>query len=134
ESKETEEKQEENKDLCKEMKDILSGKVTDVRASKWLKSHPVSLSADGDISLEMEKVLQGQNNPQNQNIKADKVLEINVNHDVYKKLQEAYDKGDDKEQLKLYTDLLYNQAMLIEGFPVKDPVAFTNDISKLIVS
>ena len=134
ENKETEEKQEANKDLFKEMKDILSGKVTDVRASNRLKSHPVSLSADGDISLEMEKVLQAQNTPQSQHVKADKVLEINVNHEVFKKLQEAFGKEGDKEQLKLYTDLLYNQAMLIEGFPIKDPVAFTNDISKLIVS
>lgn len=133
--KETEEKQEENKALFEEMKDILSGKVKDVRASNRLKSHPVSLSADGEISLEMEKVLRSQNNPQNQHIEADKVLEINLDHDVFKKLQEAFDKGDDnKEQLTLYTDLLYNQALLIEGFPVNDPVAFTNDISKLIVS
>ncbi len=68
--------------------------------------------------------------PDNQNIKADKVLEININHDVYSSLKEAYD--NDKEKLKLYTNLLYNQALLIEGLPVEDPVAFTNDMCKVM--
>lgn len=108
----------ENKELFESMKDMLSGKVKDVRASKRLKNHPVCLANEGELSIEMEKVLNAM--PNNQNIKADKVLEININHDVFKSLKEAYE--GDKEKLKLYTDLLYNQALLIEGLAINDPV------------
>lgn len=124
-----EKSQEENKALFAAMKEHLGDKIKDVRASKRLKSHPVCLTADGDISLEMEKVLNAM--PNNQQIKADKVLEINVNHEVFQALKEAH--HHDKEKLKLYTNLLYNQALLIEGMPVNDPVAFTNDICKVMV-
>ncbi|APH23038.1 molecular chaperone HtpG [Clostridium botulinum] len=118
----------ENKELFESMKDILSGKVKDVRASKRLKNHPVCLANEGELSIEMEKVLNAM--PNNQNIKADKVLEININHDVFKSLKEAYE--GDKEKLKLYTDLLYNQALLIEGLAINDPVEFTNNICKIM--
>lgn len=111
------------------MKNLLSDKVNDVRASKRLKNHPVCLSSDGELSIEMEKVLSAM--PNNQNIKANKVLEININHDVFKSLKEAYEK--DKDKLKLYTDLLYNQALLIEGLPIDDPVEFTNNICKMMI-
>ena len=112
------------------MKDILAGKVKDVRISKRLKSHPVCLSTDGEISIEMEKVLNAM--PNNQNVKADKVLEINAHHEVFQSLKHAFEK--DKEKLSLYTNLLYNQALLIEGLPIQDPVEFTNDICKVMVS
>ncbi len=118
----------ENKELFESMKDMLSGKVKDVRASKRLKNHPVCLANEGELSIEMEKVLNAM--PNNQNIKADKVLEININHDVFKSLKEAYE--GDKEKLKLYTDLLYNQALLIEGLAINDPVEFTNNICKIM--
>ncbi|EPY2285393.1 molecular chaperone HtpG [Clostridium sporogenes] len=118
----------ENKELFESMKDILSGKVKDVRASKRLKNHPVCLANEGDLSIEMEKVLNAM--PNNENIKADKVLEININHDVFKSLKEAYE--GDKDKLKLYTDLLYNQALLIEGLTINDPVEFTNNICKIM--
>ncbi|RKL66220.1 molecular chaperone HtpG [Salipaludibacillus neizhouensis] len=119
----------ENKELFDHMKSILSGRVKDVRVSKRLKSHPVCLSADGEVTIEMEKVLQAM--PDNQNVKADKVLEININHDVFNSLQQAFD--NDKEKLDLYTNLLYNQALLIEGLPVSDPVEFTNDMCKIMI-
>ncbi|EPY2281019.1 TPA: molecular chaperone HtpG [Clostridium botulinum] len=118
----------ENKELFESMKDILSGKVKDVRASKRLKNHPVCLSNEGELSIEMEKVLNAM--PNNENIKADKVLEININHDVFKSLKEAYE--GDKDKLKLYTDLLYNQALLIEGLTINDPVEFTNNICRIM--
>ncbi|EJO5346651.1 molecular chaperone HtpG [Clostridium botulinum] len=118
----------ENKELFEAMKDILSGKVKDVRASKRLKNHPVCLANEGELSIEMEKVLNAM--PNNQNIKADKVLEININHDVFKSLKESYE--NDKDKLKLYTDLLYNQALLIEGLTINDPVEFTNNICKIM--
>ena len=120
--------EDEHQDMFKEMKDLLSGKVTNVKVSKRLKSHPVCLSTDGQISLEMEKVLQSM--PNNQNVKADKILEINKDHAVYDALKTAYD--NDQEKFGLYTSLLYNQALLIEGLPVADPVDFTNDICKIM--
>ncbi len=118
----------ENKDLFKEMNELLADKVKEVKASTRLRTHPVCFSSDGEISIEMEKVLQQM--PENPDVKAEKVLEINVNHDVYKQLKTSFEKEDDTE-LKLYTDLLYNQALLIEGLPIEDPVAFTNNIWKL---
>lgn len=119
----------ENKELFEYMKNILSDKVKDVRASKRLKNHPVCLSNDGELTIEMEKILNSM--PNNQNIKADKVLEININHDVFKSLKETYEK--DKDKLKLYTDLLYNQALLIEGLSIDDPVEFTNNMCKIMI-
>ena len=77
----------------------------------------------------MEKVLSAM--PDNQNVKADKVLEINTNHEVFQSLQDAY--VQDKSKLDLYTELLYNQALLIEGLPINDPVEFTNNICKVMV-
>lgn len=131
EEKEKEESEEkENEELFTEIKNLLSGKVKDVRASKRLKTHPVCLSADGEVSIEMEKILQ-QMPDQNQHVQADKVLEININHDVYQSLKDAY--TQDKEKLALYTNLLYNQALLIEGLSVEDPVAFTNDMCKVMI-
>ncbi|MBA1336066.1 MAG: Chaperone protein HtpG [Firmicutes bacterium] len=118
-----------NKELFEYMKNILSDKVKAVRASKRLKNHPVCLSSEGELTIEMEKVLSAM--PNSQNIKADKVLEININHDVFKSLKEAY--GKDKDKLKLYTDLLYNQALLIEGLPIDDPVEFSNNICKMMI-
>lgn len=117
-----------HKELFNQMKTILSDKVKDVRASKRLKTHPVCLAADGELSIEMEKILKSM--PNNQQIKADKILEININHDVFKSIQNAFEK--DKEKLTLYTNLLYNQALLIEGLPINDPVEFTNDMCKIM--
>ncbi|MBS4175579.1 molecular chaperone HtpG [Bacillus sp. FJAT-49736] len=118
-----------NKELFDFMKEALAGKVKDVKVSKRLKSHPVCLTAEGELSIEMEKVLNMM--PNNQNVKAEKVLEINVNHDVFQSLKNAFE--NDKDKLKLYTNLLYNQALLIEGLPIGDPVEFTNDICKVMV-
>ena len=130
EQNQTESEQNENKDLFDSMKRILSDKVKDVRVSKRLKTHPVCLSTDGEITIEMEKILNAM--PNNQNIKADKVLEINANHEVFRALKAAFEK-EDQDNLTLYTKLLYNQALLIEGLPINDPVEFTNDICKVMV-
>ncbi len=130
--KDEKEESSEEKDIRKEifeyMQKSLSDKIAKVKASKRLKNHPVCLSNEGDVSIEMEKVLK--NMPNNQNIKADKVLEINVNHKVFNALKDAY--KNDKEKLDLYTNLLYNQALLIEGLPLEDPVEFSNNISKIM--
>ena len=118
----------ENKEIFEAMKELLNGKVTTVKESKILKNYPVCLSTVGDITLEMEKILNAM--PNNQAVKAEKVLEVNINHDVFKALKNAYE--NDKDKFNLYTNLLYNQALLIEGIDIKDPVDFTNDICKLM--
>ncbi|HLR71561.1 MAG TPA: molecular chaperone HtpG, partial [Pseudogracilibacillus sp.] len=129
EKKEAEKEASDHKELFEKMNEILSDKVKDVKASKRLRSHPVCFSTEGEVSIEMEKVMQQM--PDGQGVKADKVLEINVDHDVFQALKDAYD--NDEEKLKLYTNLLFNQAMLIEGLPINDPVDFTNDICKVMV-
>ncbi|MBN2983092.1 MULTISPECIES: molecular chaperone HtpG [Cohnella] len=122
----------EHKELFEHMQSQLAGKVKAVKASKRLKSHPVCLSAEGEVSIEMEKILNAMpGNPDMPGVKADKVLEINVNHPVFQSLKDSF--ATDKEKVNLYTALLYNQALLIEGLPIQDPVEFTNDICKIMV-
>ncbi|AHC44232.1 MULTISPECIES: molecular chaperone HtpG [Bacillus] len=127
--KQTEAEENVYKDLFESMKEILADKVKNVRASKRLKSHPVCFATDGEVTIEMEKVLNAM--PDSQQVKAEKVLEINPNHEVFETLKNAH--GQDREKLALYTNLLYNQALLIEGLPIHDPVEFTNDICKVMV-
>ncbi|MCF6094773.1 molecular chaperone HtpG [Microaerobacter geothermalis] len=129
ESQNQREDDQENIALFDSMKKILADKVKDVRASKRLKTHPVCFSTEGEVSIEMEKILKAM--PNNQNIQAEKVLEINTNHPVFHSLKEAFEK--DQEKFTLYTNLLYHQALLIEGLPIEDPVEFTNDICKIMV-
>ncbi|KYD20668.1 hypothetical protein B4135_1788 [Caldibacillus debilis] len=126
--KQKKEETKEDKALFDFMKDVLGDKVKAVKASTRLKSHPVCFSTEGEITIEMEKVLSAM--PNGQKVKAQKVLEINTDHQVYQTLKNAY--AQDKEKLKLYTNLLYNQALLIEGLPVEDPVEFSNDICKIM--
>jgi len=117
-----------HKALFDSMKKVLGDKVKDIRLSKRLKSHPVCLTSEGGISIEMEKVLK--NMPSGHGITAQKILELNGNHEVFAALKAAHE--DDPEKFKLYTQLLYNQALLMEGLPVEDPLAFSNDICKLM--
>lgn len=129
EKKEKEEKAKENQSLLSSMKDALTDKVKEVRISSRLKSHPVCLVSDEGISLEMEKVLSQA--PNSQGIKANKILEINPDHEIFKTLQKAYEKNP--EQVKDYADVLYNQALLIEGLPIEDPIAYANKICDLMI-
>ncbi|MBE7041181.1 MAG: molecular chaperone HtpG [Ruminococcaceae bacterium] len=128
EKKENEKKKEENKDLFLFMTDALSEKVKEVRASSRLKSHPVCLTSDGALSLEMEKVLNAM--PNDQKVKAERILEINVNHPIFEKLTALL--SGDKDKLKQYAGVLYDCALLIEGLPIEDPVAYTNAICELM--
>ena len=129
EKKKAEKQAEENKDLFAFMKESLGDKVKEVRLSQRLKSHPVCLTSDGHLSLEMEKVLNAM--PNDQKVKADRVLEINAGHPIFAALQNLY--ANDKDKLKAYCDLLYTQACLIEGMAIEDPVAFSNSICDLMV-
>ncbi|MDU2122513.1 MAG: molecular chaperone HtpG [Clostridium celatum] len=123
-----EENNEENKSLFDAMKEVLNDKISSVKVSNKLKNHPVCLSNEGDLSIEMEKLLNSM--PNNQGVKAEKVLEINTHHEVFTSLKKAYE--NDKDKFNLYTNLLYNQALLIEGLSISDPVEFTNNICKLM--
>lgn len=128
EENKVEENSEENKSLFDAMKEVLNDKINAVKISNKLKNHPVCLSNEGDLSIEMEKLLNSM--PNNQGVKAQKVLEINTHHEVFTALKGAYE--NDKDKFNLYTNLLYNQALLIEGLSISDPVEFTNNICKLM--
>lgn len=134
---ESDEEKEEAKKLADDSKDMLefmqkaiADKVKTVRISNKLKTHPVCLSSDGNITIEMEKVLNSL--PQNDNkVKAEKAMEINPNHAIFTKLQSLYE--NDKDKLSDYTKLLYAQAQLIEGLPIENPVEFANLVCDLMV-
>ncbi|WP_411676284.1 molecular chaperone HtpG [Caproicibacter sp.] len=130
EKQEAAKKVEENKDMLAFLKDALHDKVKAVVLSNKLKTHPVCLSTSGAISMEMEKVLNSLPNAEQEKVKAQRVLEINANHPVFEKLAKLYD--SDREKLKTYASLLYTQALLIEGAPIDDPVAFSNQICSLM--
>lgn len=119
---------EENKGIFEAMKEALGEKISAVKASSRLKNYPVCLSSEGEVSIEMEKILSAM--PNNQGVKAQKVLEVNTNHEVFNSLKDALE--NDRDKFNLYTKLLYNQALLIEGLSIEDPVDFTNDICKLM--
>ncbi len=125
-----EKEKDEQTELFSFLKTNLSGKVKDVRASKRLKSHPVCLTSEGELSIEMEKVLRAMPNAEKDMYEASKILEINVNHPVYETLKSSY--ASDKDKCSLYTSLLYHQALLIEGLPIADPIEFSNDICKIM--
>lgn len=119
---------EENKGIFEAMKEALGEKISAVKASSRLKNYPVCLSSEGEVSIEMEKILSAM--PNNQGVKAQKVLEVNTNHEVFNSLKDALE--NDRDKFNLYTKLLYNQALLVEGLSIEDPVDFTNDICKLM--
>jgi molecular chaperone HtpG len=122
-------KEEESADLLKELQEALNGKVTKVALSQRLKSHPVCLTSEGEISLEMEKVLNSM--PTDQKIHAQRVLEINPDHEIFGKLK-SLSEGGNKEKIGKYAKLLYDQALLIEGMSIEDPVEFSNLICELM--
>ena len=120
---------EENKDLFEDLQKALEGKVKAVKLSTRLKSHPVCLSSEGPLSLEMEKVLNAV--PNSQKVQSERVLELNGSHPVFEALKAAKAAGDE-EKLKKYAYLLYNQALLIEGMPVEDPLAYADAVCELM--
>lgn len=128
EKAEQQKKETDNKELFDYMKESLGDKVTQVCLSSRLKTHPVCLSAKGAVSIEMEKVLN--DIPGNQKVKAERVLEINGAHPMFEKLVALW--PDDKEKLADYAQLLYDQALLIEGLPIEDPVRFSNSVCELM--
>ncbi|MGI6255789.1 MAG: molecular chaperone HtpG [Acutalibacter sp.] len=128
EKQKTKELSEENKDVLQYMKEALGDKVTDVRVSGKLKSHPVCITTDGMITTEMEKVLNSM--PAREKIKAQRVLEVNGEHPIFQKLCSLY--REDPERLKLYAEVLYDQALLIEGIALEDPSDFSQKLCQLL--
>lgn len=122
EKKEIEEINNDNKEMLEFMKKSLDDAVINVKFTNKLKDHPVCLTSEGDISVEMEKVINAM--PTDDKITAKTVLEINKNHKIYDKLRKLY--NDDKEELKKYTKVIYYEARLIEGLPIDNPTEMSN--------
>lgn len=119
---------EENKDMFTLMKETIGEGVQEVRFTHRLKNHPVCLTSEGALSVEMEKVINSM--PNDQKVKAQTALEINDSHPIAQKIKDLY--VNDKEALKKYTQVLYAQARLIEGLPVENPTQISNLICEII--
>ena len=119
---------EENKDMFTLMKETIGEGVQEVRFTHRLKNHPVCLTSEGALSVEMEKVINSM--PNDQKVKAQTALEINDSHPIAQKIKELY--VNDKEALRKYTQVLYAQARLIEGLPVENPTQISNLICEII--
>ena len=119
---------EENKDMFTLMKETIGEGVQEVRFTHRLKNHPVCLTSEGALSVEMEKVINSM--PNDQKVKAQTALEINDSHPIAQKIKELY--VNDKEALRKYTQVLYAQARLIEGLPVENPTQISNFICEII--
>lgn len=117
-----------NKELFDYLTECLNGKVKAVKPSKKLKSHPVCLSSEGPLSLEMEKVLNAM--PNDQKVKAERILEVNQGHKLFEKLKGYFEA--DKEKAKALICVLYDTALLIEGMPIESPIEFSNILCGLL--
>lgn len=129
EKKALEQKNIENKPLLDTLKEALGDKVKDVKLSSKLKSHPVCLTSSEGVSFEMERVLNAM--PEGQGVKAERILEINPDHDLFNALKTVY--ASDENKAKEYASLLYDQALLMEGFNIDDPQEFTRKVTQLII-
>ena len=128
EKEKTQKLSEDHKDMLAAMKEALGDKVKEVKVSAKLKSHPVCISTDGMISTEMEKVLNAM--PAQEKIKAQRVLELNPEHPLFTKLQSLYEA--DKDKLKLYAEILYDQALLIEGIALDNPADYVQKVCGIL--
>lgn len=131
EKEEIKKAEEDNKGLFELMTEKLSGKVKAVKLSQRLKTHPVCVTSEGMLSVEMEKVLSAMPDEQARSAKAEKILEINAAHPIFEKLKKLYAE-DNKDKISEYADILYSQALLIEGMPIENPVEFTNKLCEIM--
>ena len=131
EKEEIKKAEEDNKGLLDLMTEKLGGKVKAVKLSQRLKTHPVCITSEGMLSVEMEKVLSAMPDEQAHNAKAEKILEINASHPIFEKLRKLYAE-DNKDKIAEYADILYSQALLIEGMPIENPVEFTNKLCEIM--
>lgn len=133
EKKEHEQLQKDNEGLLKALKDSLGEKVADVKLSHRLKTSAVCIVSGDGISLNMERVLEETGQVPQMPMKAKKILELNPDHQLFTVLHDEFAANGTSEQLKDYAELLYDQALIMEGIPVKDPVAFANRVASLMV-
>lgn len=130
EKKETEKKAEESRELLDFVKESLGGKVKDVRISAKLKSHPVCLTTDGEITLEMEKYFKSLPGSEMGGIQAERVLELNPEHPAFKALEKAFE--TDKEKAGKYAEILYTQSLLIAGMDIENPAEYADLVCSLM--
>lgn len=130
EKQELEKINKDNTDLLSLMKESLKEQVKEVRFTNKLKEHPVCLTTSGELSLEMEKIINNMA-PNDEKVKAETILEINSNHEISNKIKEMHD-NNNKEELEKYTKILYNQARLISGLTIDNPSELTNLICEMI--
>ena len=128
EKEKTEKKNKEYNDIFNFMKQTLDNQITEIKFTNRLKNHPVCLTTKGEISIEMEKVINAM--PTDEKVKANLILEINENHNITKKLKDLYE--NNQEELKKYTKILYSQARLIEGLPIDNPTEISNLICEIM--
>jgi len=122
------EESDKDKEILAYLKEALAGKVSAVKFGTHLKSHPVCLTSEGELSIGMEKVFNAM--PGAKGVSAEKILEVNAAHPVYAKISALF--GTDKEKVKDYAEILYAQAMLIEGLPLENPAKYSDLICKVI--
>jgi molecular chaperone HtpG len=127
EKEELDKKTQDNKDIIDNIKEILKDKVSDVKLSNRMKSYPACLVSDDNLSIDMEKVLKQLNQ---ENVKANKILELNPDHDLFKELKKL---NDDKKDISEYAELLYDQASLMAGLELEDPSKFAKTLSELML-
>lgn len=121
-------KNEKSSDMFNFMKEELGGEVANIRFTNKLKNHPLCLTSEGNVTVEMQKVINAM--PTDEHIDAKLVLEINENHEIATKLKELYE--NDKETLKKYTKILYDEARLIEGLPIENPTELSNLVCEIL--
>ena len=128
----TETVSEEDKPILDFIKESLEGEVFDVKLSKKLNEHPVCLSTEGEVSIEMEKVFRSMpaNDANNPNVRAKKILEINAEHEIYEKIKKLF--AENKDELKDVSRVLLDEAKLVEGLPIEDTAKFVSLITKFM--
>ena len=128
EKEELKKNNEESKNMFEYMQGIIKDDVKQIRFTKRLKTHPVCLTSEGNVSVEMEKVINAM--PTDESIKAEKILEINENHPIAQKIKDLYE--NNKEELEKYTKVLYAEARLIEGLPIENPTEISNLVCEFL--
>ena len=128
EKEELKKKNEEDSKMFTYMKDCIEDKVSEIRYTNKLKKHPLCLTSEGEVTTQMQKVINAM--PTDEHVDAKLILEINENHEIAKKIKDLYE--NDKEMLKKYTKILYDEARLIEGLPIENPTELSSLVCEIL--
>ena len=128
EKEELKKKNEEDSKMFSYMKDCIEDKVSEIRYTNKLKKHPLCLTSEGEVTTQMQKVINAM--PTDEHVDAKLILEINENHEITKKIKDLYE--NDKETLKKYTKILYDEARLIEGLPIENPTELSSLVCEIL--